>query len=87
MGTESENLKTSELKEDLKTLTNEMLLVIQRYESLTGDLLTRLERMTKRAMQAEYQNKLVESLLSSGAVLGEMEYHKIMNAGGKNVIN
>lgn len=87
MATESENLKTSKIKEDFKSLTNEMLLIIQRYETMTNELIKRLEKMTNRALQAEYQNKLVESLLSSGAVLGEMEYHKIMNAGGKNVFN
>lgn len=87
MGTESANLSISELTEDFKHTTNEMLLMIQRYEELTKLLLSKLENMTNRAVQAEYQNRLVESILCSGAVLNESEYHKLINGSDNRAVN
>jgi hypothetical protein len=78
MDTVSENQNSCELKEQLKTTTNEFLLMIQRYEHLTAQLLKKLEAMTNRALAAEYQNKLVETLLFSGTVLTESEYHRLV---------
>lgn len=86
MGTESENQNISEIKDGFKKTNNEMFLIIQRYEELTNQLLDKLEKMTNRAVQAEYQNRLVETVLSGGIILNEMEYHKLIG-GDKNVVN
>lgn len=86
MDTESVSLSISKLTDETKHVTNEMLLVIQRYRVLTDELLKRLEQMTNRAIQAEYHNKLIESVVSSGAVLNEITYHKLIN-GDQYVAN
>lgn len=79
MGTESESLNISKLTAENKRLNNELFFVIERYQILTNELIKRLEAMTNRAVQAEYHNKLIESLVSSGAVLNEIAYHKLIN--------
>lgn len=79
MDTESAHLNISKLTAENKRLTNEMLLIIDRYKILTNELIKRLEAMTNRAVQAEYHNKLIESLVSSGAVLNEVAYHKLIS--------
>lgn len=86
MGMESVNQSICDIKEQVKTTQNEMGLIIERYEKLTVELLEKLEKMTNRAIQAEYHNRLVETVLSSGVLLNEMEYHKLVN-GDKNVVN
>lgn len=76
MATELESI--GNYKNDIKKATNEFVLIIERYQKLTDELLNKLENMTDRAVTAEFKNKLVEAYVSSGLVITQTSYERLI---------